>query len=189
MDKKVLIFLANGFEEVEAVTPIDYLRRAGISVTITAITEQKAVTGARGITLVTDTTITELLKSELFTPASWDGVIVPGGIPGASNLAACKPAGNFFKEMNAAGKIIGAICASPSAFLAPLGLLEGKRFTCYPGWEKQVNCGTWLEENVVVDGNLITSRAVGTAADFSLALIESLVGKDAVNTLRKAALL
>jgi 4-methyl-5(b-hydroxyethyl)-thiazole monophosphate biosynthesis len=188
-EKKILAFLADGFEEVEAVTPINYLRRAGIEVTIAAIGTETTVRGSRGITFVADCTIAELEKAGELKSASWDGVFVPGGMPGASNLAACVPAGIFFKEMSAAGKIIAAICASPAVFLAPLGLLEGKKFTCYPGMEKKVSNGTWLAERVVVDGNLVTARAAGTAAEFALAIIEKLAGKDAVTAMTQAVLL
>jgi 4-methyl-5(b-hydroxyethyl)-thiazole monophosphate biosynthesis len=124
-----------------------------------------------------------------FSAGSWDAVFVPGGMPGAANLAACAPAGNFYREMTAAGKITAAICASPAVFLAPLGLLEGKKFTCYPGAEKQASRGTWSAGRVVVDGNLITSRGPGTAAAFALALIEKLAGKEEVQKLTEAALL
>ena len=189
MGKKVLAFLADGFEEVEAVTPIDYLRRAGVAVTVAAIKAEKAVQGAHGITLAADTTIAELEQAGQLNNASWDGVFVPGGMPGASNLAACAPAGNFFKEMAGAGKITAAICASPAVFLAPLGILEGKKFTCYPGMEKNVTGGNWQADNVVVDGTLVTSRGPGTAAGFALALIELCAGKEAAKTLGESALL
>jgi 4-methyl-5(b-hydroxyethyl)-thiazole monophosphate biosynthesis len=189
MEKKVLVFLAAGFEEVEAVTPIDYLRRAGIAVLIAAIGRETAVKGAHGISFTADTTIAELEKKGGLDAEAWDGVFVPGGMPGASNLAACKEAGSFFKDMSAAGKLIAAICASPAVFLAPLGLLEGKRFTCYPGAESQVQSGIWSADSVVVDGNLITSRAPGTAAGFALALIEKLAGPGEVKKLTEAALL
>jgi 4-methyl-5(b-hydroxyethyl)-thiazole monophosphate biosynthesis len=189
MEKKVLVFLADGFEEVEAVTPIDYLRRAGIAVLIAAIGKEKAVKGAHGISFTADTTIAELKKKGSFNSDAWDGVFVPGGMPGASNLAACKDAGTFYKDMSAAGKLTAAICASPAVFLAPLGLLAGKRFTCYPGAEGQVKGGSWSGDPVVVDGNLITSRAPGTAAAFALALIEKLTGPGEVKKLREAALL
>ena len=189
MEKKVLVFLANGFEEVEAVTPIDYLRRAGVRVVLAAIGPETAVTGARGIVLKADTTIGALETPETLSPDGWDAVFVPGGMPGASNLAACAPAGNFFRAMAKAGKITAAICASPAVFLAPLGLLEGKRFTCYPGMEKGLTGGTWTEEKVVSDGNLITSRAPGTAVDFALALVEKLAGGGEAKKLRAAALL
>jgi len=189
MGKKVLAFLAEGFEEVEAATPIDYLRRAGVEVTVCAIGKEKTVKGSHGIGFAADTTIAELESEGLFHAASWDGVFVPGGMPGASNLAACTAAGNFFKEMATAGKITAAICASPAVFLAPLGLLEGKKFTCYPNLEKNLKSGTWLADRVVVDGNLVTSRAPGTAAAFALALIEKLAGKEEAAKLTEAALL
>jgi len=189
MEKSVLVFLANGFEEVEAVTPIDYLRRVGVRVIVAAIGAETAVTGARGIGLNADTTIEALEKAGELAPGRWDGVFVPGGMLGASNLASCAPAGKFFREMAAAGKIVAAICASPALFLAPLGLLEGKRFTCYPDMEQRVKGGTWSQERVVIDGNLITSRAPGTAVDFALALVEKLAGAGEVKKLSASAML
>ena len=189
MGKKVLAFLADGFEEVEAVTPIDYLRRAGVTVTIAAIGNEKTAAGSHGISIVTDTTLAALEQEGRLNAASWDGVFVPGGMPGASNLAACAPAGKLFREMAAAGKTAAAICAAPAVFLAPLGLLEGKKFTCYPGMEKKVSGGKWQEDKVVVDGNIVTSRAPGTAVAFALALVEILAGKDAAKSLSESALL
>ena len=189
MGKKVLTFLAEGFEEVEAVTPIDYLRRAGAEVTVASIGTEKQVKGSHGISLVADTTIAALEKAGQFSAASWDCVFVPGGMPGAANLAACAPVCSFFKEVSAAGKIIAALCASPAVFLAPLNLLEGKRFTCYPGMESKVEGGIWLSDKVVVDGNLVTSRAPGTAVHFALSLVELLSGKDAAKRLIESSLL
>ena len=189
MGKKALCFLAEGFEEVEAVTPIDYLRRAGVEVIVAAIGAEKIIRGSHGISIQADTTLAGLEKAGQLNTESWDAVFVPGGMPGASNLAACAAAGNFFKAMAGAEKICAAICAAPAVFLAPLGLLEGKRFTCFPGMEKKVTGGIWLEDKVVVDGNLITSRAAGTAVLFALALIEKLAGKDAAVSLRESAVL
>ena len=189
MGKKALSFLAEGFEEVEAVTPIDYLRRAGVEVTVAAIGTEKTVKGSRSIKIEADTTIAALKQEGLLGAESWDAVFIPGGMPGSSNLAACVPAGNIFKEMAAAGKIVAAICAAPAVFLAPLGLLEGKKFTCYPGKEKDLNSGTWLSDKTVVDGNLVTSRAAGTAVSFALALVELLAGKEEAKKLSEAALL
>jgi 4-methyl-5(b-hydroxyethyl)-thiazole monophosphate biosynthesis len=202
MGKKVLAFLADGFEEVEAVTPIDYLRRAGIEVTVAATGKEKTVTGSHTIKIEADTTIAALKQAGHFNAASWDGTFVPGGMPGSSNLAACAEAGSFFKEMTAAGKITAAICAAPAVFLAPLGLLDGKKFTCYqegnlrpsgsaedPGKEKEVGGGVWAADKVVVDGNLVTSRGAGTAAVFALAIIELLAGKDAAKSVGEAVLL
>ena len=191
MRKKALVFLAPGFEEVEAVTPIDYLRRAGVKVSAVSIGTEKTVPGAHGIVITACAVIAELERSGGMDPAGWDAVFVPGGMPGAANLAACEGAGAFFKAMNGAGKLIAAICASPAVFLAPLGLLEGKRFTCYPGMEPAPlpPGAAWTEDPVVVDGNLVTSRGPGTAALFALALIEKLAGKAEADKLRAVALL
>ena len=189
MGKKALTFLAEGFEEVEAVTPIDYLRRAGVEVTVAAIGAEKIVRGARGISLAADTTLAALEQGGLLNAASWDGVFVPGGMPGATNLAACSAVGNFYKEMAAAGKIAAAICASPAVFLAPLGLLEGKKFTCYPGMEKTVKGGSWTDKRVVIDGNIITSRGAGTAGEFATAIIGQLLGETEAERIAQAVLL
>jgi 4-methyl-5(b-hydroxyethyl)-thiazole monophosphate biosynthesis len=179
MAKKALVFLADGFEEVEALTPIDYLRRAGIEVTTASITSSNTVKGAKGVPVVADVLLEELSKQARLSAGAWDAVFIPGGMPGASNLAACPAVGKLFREMAEAGKTFAAICASPAVVLAPLGLLEGKNFTCFPGLENSVKGGKHSLEKVVVDGNLITSRAPGTAAAFALALIEKLAGPGA----------
>ena len=192
MGKKALVFLADGFEEIEAVTQIDYLRRAGVTVTTAAITEGKTVRGAHGISVAADTSTGELAAQGKLSAADWDAVSIPGGMPGASNLAGCSAVGIVYRKMAAAGKIIAAICASPAVVLAPLGLLDGKRWTCYPGMEEragEVNGGTHSTENVVVDGNLVTSRGPGTAADYALALVRLLAGEAAAKRLAEAALL
>ena len=189
MPKNVLVLLAEGFEEVEAVTPIDYLRRVGIEVTTAAVGVKDAekglaVRGARGIEVNADSSLEALICSGKLTAAAWDGVVVPGGGPGADNLAASMETGVFLKEMAGAGKWVCAICASPARVLSPLGLLEGKNFTCYPGEETKVMSPSsaspgarWMQDRVVVDGCLITSRGAGTAGEFACAIIENLVGK------------
>jgi 4-methyl-5(b-hydroxyethyl)-thiazole monophosphate biosynthesis len=189
MAKKALVFLAEGFEEVEALTPIDYLRRAGIEVTTASITSSATVTGARGVPVAADTLVEELSKNGKLSAGVWDAVFIPGGMPGASNLAACPVVGKLFTEMAKAGKLIAAICASPAVVLAPLGLLEGKNFTCFPGLENKVKGGKHSLEKVVVDGNLITSRGPGTAAAFALALIEKLAGSGAAKKIAEDTLL
>jgi 4-methyl-5(b-hydroxyethyl)-thiazole monophosphate biosynthesis len=183
MAKRALIFLAEGFEEVEAVTPIDYLRRAGVEVTIAAVGDGEIVTGSHGIPV--KATLGNLTKGA----ASWDAVILPGGMPGASNLAASKELGAFLKEMAAAGKWVCAICAAPAVVLSPLGLLAGKNFTCYPGMESQVTGALWSGDRVVIDGNIITSRGAGTAGNFAAAIIEELVSKEAGEKIAKSVLL
>ncbi|MCL2209917.1 MAG: DJ-1/PfpI family protein [Treponema sp.] len=175
MQKKVLVLLADGFEDVEAVTPIDYLRRAGIEVTTASISGSLTVTSRwGGIKITADAKLAELLKLETNIP---DAVILPGGMPGASNLAASKETGLLLIKMAAAGKLICAICASPAIVLAPLGLLSGRKFTCFPGMEEKVTDGVWSDSRTVTDGNIITSRAAGTAGEWSIAVISALLGE------------
>ena len=194
MTKNVMVLLAEGFEEVEAVTPIDYLRRAGITVTIAAIGGTAAygghlpVKGARGITVNADVLLRDVAAREKFA-ASYDAVIIPGGMSGALNIAASAEAGALITEMAAAGKLICAICAAPAVVLAPLGLLSGKKFTCYPGMEEKVSGGKWTDEHTAVDGSLITSRAAGTAGHFAIAIIEKLLGKETADKIAQAVLL
>ena len=175
--KKVLVLLAEGFEEIEAITPIDYLRRAGVEVTTVAVGNDLTVKSSHGIQLSADTCLKSVLEKG---SSAWDGVVVPGGLPGTDNIAASKEAGNLVKEMSTAGKLVSAICAAPARVLSPLGLLAGKKFTCYPGEEKKVlSAGInaeWKEDRVVVDGNLITSRGPGTAGEFACAIIDKLLG-------------
>ena len=173
MAKKAIVLLAEGFEEVEALTPIDYLRRAGIEVTAAAAAGDRSVRGARGVSVTADAILKDLIGKG--GAVSWDAVILPGGMPGASNLAASGETGALLKEMAAAGKVVAAICASPAVVLAPLGLLAGRNFTCFPGMEKQVSGAKWSGDLVVTDGNLITSRGPGTAGEFAVTIIGKLL--------------
>jgi 4-methyl-5(b-hydroxyethyl)-thiazole monophosphate biosynthesis len=189
MPKRVIVLLAEGFEEVEAITPIDYLRRAGIEVTTAAIDTSGAaigvsrtVIGSHGIPVTADTVLADLTKAGKTAAAAWDAVLIPGGMPGAANLAASKETGALLKEMAAAGKTVAAICASPAVVLAPLGILAGRRFTCYPGMEKAVGGAHWSADKVVIDtgdagGSIITSRGAGTAAAFAIAVISTLLNE------------
>jgi 4-methyl-5(b-hydroxyethyl)-thiazole monophosphate biosynthesis len=192
MSKKAIVLLAEGFEEIEAVTPVDYLRRAGVAVTVAAIGQTAAVTGARGVTISADMTLRAAMESS----SSWDAVIIPGGMPGAANLAASDETAALLKKMSAGGKWICAICASPAVVLAPLGLLSGRRFTCYPGMEKQVSGAVWQDERVVVDagsaaagGGIITSRGAGTAGEFAIVIISRLLGKAEADRIAASVLL
>jgi 4-methyl-5(b-hydroxyethyl)-thiazole monophosphate biosynthesis len=194
MPKKVIALLAEGFEEVEAVTPIDYLRRAGIEVTVAAVNKGPTVKGSHGIQVVTDASLDDLSGNGKLIPSSWDAVVVPGGLPGADNLAASKPVGDFLKGMAEAGKVVAAICASPARVLAPLGLFAGKEFTCYPGEEKNISASRlteaeWKEDRVVIDGNLITSRGAGTAGEFAVAIIGKLINDEEAKKLAGKVLL
>ncbi len=178
--KKIAVLLADGFEEVEAVTPIDFLRRAGIDV-VTAGVAGKTVTGAHGVKISADAAVGEL-------SADMDGVVLPGGMPGARNISDSAAAVDLVRKTLAAGKLVGAICAAPAVVLGAHGLLQGRRFTCYPGFERDVRGASFTPDRVVTDGNLITSRGPGTAAEFSLALIGKLVGREEAEKIRKGTL-
>lgn len=168
----VLIPLAQGCEELEAVTVIDLLRRASINVT-TAGLDAQPVTASRGVVLIPDSTLDDAIKKD------YDMVVLPGGLPGADHLDQDERIQTLLKKMASSEKYTAAICAAPKA-LASAGLLDGKRATAYPGTlEKLALDNTTLSTKPVVkDGNVITSRGPGTAMDFALALIETLVGTE-----------
>lgn len=181
MAKTAVVILAEGFEEIEAIAPIDVLRRAGVRVTLLGL-NSLAVKSSRGIGVQTDM----LFHDWTGLP---DAVVVPGG-PGASNLAKSKELAQFLKGMDAAKKIVAAICAAPAVVLAPTGILDGKKATCYPGYEADFSKTTvCAEDRVVVDGHLITSRGPGTALEFSLEIVRKLVGDAMVETLRQKMLI
>jgi 4-methyl-5(b-hydroxyethyl)-thiazole monophosphate biosynthesis len=182
--QRALVFLAPGFEEVEALTPVDYLRRAGIEVITAALGKERLVTGSHDIPVMADTSLEDLVKEDKLHPSHWDAVILPGGMPGSANLGASGEIGVFLKDMAAEDKWVCAICAAPALVLAPLGLLEEREFTCFPGLEEKVTGAKWREDRVVVDinpspkkGGIITSRGAGTAGDFSVAIISTLLDK------------
>lgn len=186
MAYKMYLLLAEGFEEVEALTPADYLRRAGIDVRLVSVSGNLTVTGSHGIPVLADIPVKE--ASAL---GDWDGLILPGGMPGASNLAASADVDSLLKKAHASSALICAVCAAPALVLAPKGILEGRAWTCYPGMEKEAGAAvkTWKEERVVADGNIITSRAAGTVGEWSLKIIEKLLGDAAAVKLAKSVLL
>ncbi|MBN1695924.1 MAG: DJ-1/PfpI family protein [Spirochaetales bacterium] len=177
---KAALLLAEGFEEVEAVTPADFLNRAGIDVLLAGI-GSKTVTGSHGITIQTPYEIGEL-------PDDLDAVIIPGGLPGAEHVAASGRAIELIRKMNEKGKYIAAICAAPAYVLEKSGVIKGKKVTCYPGCETRLSGSYFSEDRVVVDGNIITSRGPGTAAEFAIVLIEVLAGKTAAETIHRKTL-
>jgi len=172
--KKVLLFLANGFEEVEAVTPIDFLRRAGVQVTTVGIGGNR-IEGAHGIVIEADTSLADFYTSTGPEDGDdYDGIICPGGMPGAANIAAEDRILSMIEDYNRQGKIVAAICASPGVILAGTTVLDGRKATCYPGFEKHFGASTeFSTERVVVDHNIITSRGPGTSAEFSIELIRA----------------
>ena len=166
---KVLVPLAQGCEEIEAVTVIDILRRAGINV-ISAGLDAQPVHASRGVVLIPDTTLEEALLQD------FDMIVLPGGQPGTNNLKADPRILNLLKRMSAEGHYVTAICAAPS-ILATAGLLDGKQATGFPGSLDSFAKVNQQPIAVVTDGKLITSRGPGTAIDFALTLAERLVGK------------
>jgi 4-methyl-5(b-hydroxyethyl)-thiazole monophosphate biosynthesis len=177
--KKVLIHFANGFEEVEAITPVDVLRRAGCEVITVSVTGKKEVTSTRGVTILAD---------KLFVEADYDQahmILLPGGQPGSDNLNRHEGLKKQLLTFHQQGKLIAAICAAPLV-LGNLGILKGKRATCYPGVESQLTGATCTGNAVEIDGNVITGKGPGVALKFSLALVEKLVDKAKSDELRKA---
>lgn len=167
---KVYAFLADGFEEVECLAVVDLLRRASIDVTMVSVKETKEVTGTHKITVLTDTLISDIDLDNA------DLLFLPGGVPGTPNLAASEKLCNALKNQISNGKRIAAICAAPS-ILGQLNLLEGKRATCYPGWESKLTGAAYTSDGVVTDGLITTARGMGYAVDLGLELISILADK------------
>lgn len=179
--KKVSVILADGFEEIEALTVVDLLRRAQIYVGTVSITDDYTVHGAHGINVQAE----DLFEEVAFVES--DMVVLPGGMPGTSNLNAHEGVRRVVKEFNRDGKYIGAICAAPT-ILGNLGLLKGKRVSCYPSVEQEIQGAVMTRTDVTVDGNLITSRGAGTAIAFALKLIEMLSGAEKAAEIAEAIL-
>lgn len=181
MAKRVAVVLADGFEEIEAVSAIDILRRAELEVIVYGL-DKEIITGAHNVRIVTDKRLAEFDQD-------LDAVVFPGGMPGAKNLADSQRVKEWIQKMYAQRKIIAAICASPALILAPMGILDGRRATCYPGAEGSFSeKTTYLQEDVVIDENIITSRGPATALKFSLALVEKLTCRETAAALRKKTL-
>ncbi len=176
----VVVLLAKGFEEIEALTAVDLLRRAELELQCVGVTDRQ-VGGGHGIELLCDTTL-----------AQWNGlpslVILPGGMPGAANLAASPAVTAMLKAMWEQGKTIAAICAAPAVVLEPLGILKGRRCTSYPSYRDRIKSTTPLDAEVVKDGALITAAAAGCATQFALCIIEHLKGGAAAQKIARSIL-
>lgn len=168
---KAYIFFADGFEEVEGLTVVDLLRRAGVETDTVSIKDTREVTTAHNITLLTDRIFGETDFSDA------DLLILPGGMPGTLNLGNYRPLTNLLTDFYNKGGRVAAICAAPSVF-AGLGFLKGKTATAYPSFMDKLEGADVTGEPVAVDGNVTTSRGVGTAIDFALSLITQLVGAE-----------
>lgn len=165
----VNVFFATGYEEVEALTVVDLLRRAGVETTMVSVTGEKTVTSSHGVTIQMDKLFEEIDDSA-------DMIVLPGGIPGTPNLKAHKGLAEMIERYAAdSSKYIAAICAAPTVY-GEMGLLKDRMATCYPGMEDKLIGATPLEDKVVIDDRIITSRGLGTAIHFGLALVGILAG-------------
>lgn len=165
----IYLFLAEGFEEIEAIAPIDIFRRAGIDVKTVSISDNKVVTGAHGVSILADTRFDE-------TSFESDSMLfLPGGLPGTTNLAAHAGLAALIEKQAAAGKNLAAICAAPSVF-GQLNLLEGKEAVCYPGFENKLTNAVLSTHVKVRSGNIYTGKAAGVAMDFALMIVSDLMG-------------
>lgn len=174
---KVYAFLANGFEEIEALTVVDLLRRAEINIQMVSITGDLEVVGSHNISVLADV----LFEETDFTDANL--LVLPGGMPGTTGLMEHEGLDKLLIEFSKKKKNMAAICAAPS-ILGSKGFLEGRKATCYPGFENKLYGSTVVDQDVVEDDNVITSRGLGTAIDFSLSIIKKLIDE---NTAKRIA--
>ncbi len=165
--KNVAVVFANGLEEIEGITIVDIMRRAGVLCQIVGLNND-TVTGAHGISIKTDAILEDLNGN-----GHLDAIILPGGMPGSSNLKDNRKLIELLKKVDNAGGIVAAICAAPIA-LHEAGLLHGKNYTCYPGFEKEIEGGCFTGKRVEIDGNIITGNGPGSAMDFSYSLLDAL---------------
>lgn len=173
----VYLFLADGCEEIEALTPADILRRVGVEVTTVGV-GSKTITSSHGITILADVSEDEVVLSE-----DVEAVILPGGLPGTLNLDASKTVSEALKYCADHSKIVAAICAAPTV-LKNKGLLERKKATVFPNFIEKLGC-CYVDKDVVVDGNVITARGMGVSLEFAFALLEALRGTEAAENMKK----
>lgn len=175
---KIYQFMANGFEDVEALAPVDILRRGGQEVVTVSVTGSEFVTSAHGVTLKTDAVFEDVDLSDA------DLLMLPGGMPGSTNLNEHEGLRNAIVKQYEAGRRIAAICAAPMVF-GSLGLLDGKRATCYPGCEETMTGATYTKELVTIDGNIITGEGPAAAFPYGYAILEIFGGKTVADQLRE----
>ena len=176
---RVCVFLADGFEEIEGLTVVDILRRTGVEVSAVSITDEKMVTGSHGIRVEADARMKELdfKNTEM--------LVLPGGMPGTLHLGECKELTDLLLRFHESGKKVAAICAAPS-ILGDLGILKGRDAVCYPGFEDRLEGANVTRAKVAADGGVTTSRGMGTAIPFALALVEQLVSKEKAAEVKKS---
>jgi DJ-1 family protein len=173
----VYVFLADGFEEIEAFAAIDIIRRAGLKVQVISVTSDEIVKGSHDIPVLCDKNID---SCDFFDAAL---LLLPGGMPGAATLAECKELGRLLQDFSKQGKPIAAICAAPMV-LGKLGILKGRRATCYPGFESYLEGAQYTAALIEKDGNIITGKGPGAAFVFAFAVVEFLLGQEVVNDLK-----
>ncbi|OSB16927.1 DJ-1 family protein [Clostridium sporogenes] len=178
---KILVFIAEGFEEIEALTVVDVLRRANIQCDMCSITSNKKIKGAHNILVNVDKTLEEIKNDE------YNALVIPGGMPGATNLRDNNKLIDLVKEFNKDKKLIAAICAGPIV-LSKANIIKGKEVTSYPGFEEDLKEGLYKEDLVVQDGNIITSRGPSAAMYFAFRILENLK-KDSVKEIKEDMLL
>lgn len=178
MSTRVLVPIADGSEEIEAVTIVDVLRRAGADVTLASAMTTEDICASRGIAIHSDCLLGECVER------AWDLIALPGGMPGADNLHHCEPLTQMLQTQFEQGRWVGAICAAPAVVLGRHGLIRSYRATCHSGFRQELRgyVREALNERVVVDRNLITSQAPGTALAFALQLVTCLCGKEVAET-------
>lgn len=174
----ILAFFANGFEEVEAITPVDYLKRAGVEVKTVGV-GSKTIEGAHGIGIVCDTETDEITDF-----SAVDGIILPGGMPGTINLENDKTVQSAIDFCTENNKLVAAICAAPS-ILGHKGLLDGKHAVCFPGFEKDLGDYIKTQAFSVTDGNIITAKGAGAASEFAFEIIAYLCSREKADEVRK----
>lgn len=175
----VHLFLANGFEEIEAITTLDILRRAAIPVQTISISGSRNVTGAHGVTIKADAVFRRSAVVES------DCLILPGGMPGAENLRMHPGVCEAVKSQVKRGAYVAAICAAPALVLGSNGLLQGKKATTYPGFESKEHGARYTKRGIEADGTIITAKAPGFTFEFAFTIVEALKGSDAVKEVRK----
>ncbi len=180
----VYVFLADGFEEIEALCPVDLMRRAGIEVTTVSINKTASVKGSHNIVVEADTTTRVLMRDD-HAADKLECVMLPGGMPGTAKLDADETVNKFLSIASLSGAYIAAICAAPSV-LGRLGLLEGHEAVCYPGFEDKMTGARLSGKRVVCDGNIITALAMGASTEFGLELIRALRGLDEANKIKES---
>ena len=171
--------MADGCEEIEGLTVVDLVRRAGIEIEMISVSGEKNVTGSHKVAFQTDVS-----KADADF-ASYDGIVLPGGMPGTTHLMEDDTVNRVIKEFATSGKLVAAICAAPSV-LGNAGLLEGKKATCYPGVEGKLTGADFVTDPVTKDGNIITSRGLGTAIEFAAEIVAYLLDESAAKSLKES---